>query len=349
MNTGYLEFVQNAASREELATQTYEYLKNSGYAAKALLLHQHRPQALSVLHRNEDTFSAEDWAQRIREGNLPDQPDFMESGKDYFSFIGGRPPYRQPFYLFVFSSAPSAEVKEILRAWQRLDRMTVQIERSIKEEFSVEWANLISQLLHDTSSLMQLASQGAPSEELQKRLKYQTHVQDNLLFYIRPVDLIRSPLPVKDLIRHALQMSNLDHQNFSLTISEEVTDIVIDAETFAKAFNEIVRNALTAVEEQPDKISITVDREGGNSPFLTYDWIKITVRDKGKGIIADFVDYIGEPFFTTRKSEGHGGFGLTNAKKIIEAHEGQLIIESEPEEGTAVTFYLPMLNADDYE
>jgi len=349
MNTDYLDFVHSAASREELAMRTFDYLKLIGKTPEALLHHRHRPEALTVIRSQEDTFSAKTWAKAARNSEIPAQPDFMVSGEKYVSFIGGAPPYRQPFYIFVFTAEPSQKIKEIMHSWQRIDMLTVKIENTVKEDLSVEWANLISQLLHDTSSLIQLVSKNETSAELDRRLNYQTSVQDKLLYYIRPIDIIRSPLPVKDLINHSLQMANIDHEKISLTLSDKVTDIVIDAETFAKAFNEIVRNALTAVEHRPEKISISVDIVQGHSPCLAYDWLKITIHDRGKGIISDFIEYISEPFFTTRKSEGHAGFGLTNAKKIIEAHEGQLSINSVPEEGTAVTFYLPVLSSDDYE
>jgi len=349
MNAEYTDFVQKAASRRELALLTCEFLEKAGSAPAALLQHQHRPDALTVLYAHDRAFSVENWSARLKKDGLASLKDFISSNTDYFSFVGSPPPYRKPFYIFVFTDRPSREIIELLHIWLHLDTLIGKTESNLAENLSVEWANLVSQLLHDTSSLIQLASQNEMSAELQKRLQYQTHVQDNLLFYIRPVEIIRAPLPVKDLIIHSLQMSNFDYKNFSLMISEKVTDIVIDAETFAKAFNEVVRNAMTAVEQRPDKISISVDREEGRSPFLTYDWLKIAVHDQGKGIIPDFLDYICEPFFTTRKSEGHSGFGLTIAKKIIEAHEGQLIIDSVAEEGTTVTFYLPVLTSDTYE
>jgi len=55
------------------------------------------------------------------------------------------------------------------------------------------------------------------------------------------------------------------------------------------------------------------------------------------------IDKVYDPFFTT-KDVGEGkGLGLTSCRDIIIAHEGEISIESTPEAGTDVTFYLPVI------
>jgi signal transduction histidine kinase len=70
--------------------------------------------------------------------------------------------------------------------------------------------------------------------------------------------------------------------------------------------------------------------------------LKITVSDQGPGISKDYLGRITEPFFTTKKSAGHSGFGLSNAKKIILALAGQLEVSSTKGAGTQATMYLPI-------
>ena len=45
------------------------------------------------------------------------------------------------------------------------------------------------------------------------------------------------------------------------------------------------------------------------------------------------------PFFTTK--EDGNGLGLATAKKVIEAHGGEILVESAPREGSAFTLYIP--------
>lgn len=77
------------------------------------------------------------------------------------------------------------------------------------------------------------------------------------------------------------------------------------------------------------------------------DAIRIEVTDTGCGIEPANLKKIFEPFFTTKTnkkspSECSGsGLGLAFCKKIIEAHDGCISVESAPAQGTAFTISLP--------
>ena len=63
--------------------------------------------------------------------------------------------------------------------------------------------------------------------------------------------------------------------------------------------------------------------------------------DGGKGITADDLKRIYEPFFTNGKAKGVG-LGLTITRDIVERHHGQLVIQSPPGEGAVVNVWLPI-------
>jgi signal transduction histidine kinase len=67
---------------------------------------------------------------------------------------------------------------------------------------------------------------------------------------------------------------------------------------------------------------------------------QIAFIDGGPGIPPEIRDKIFTPFFTT-KSRG-SGLGLPTAKRLIEAHHGQLAIDSSPAGGTTVVVRLPL-------
>ncbi|MBI1881174.1 MAG: GAF domain-containing protein, partial [Chloroflexi bacterium] len=70
-------------------------------------------------------------------------------------------------------------------------------------------------------------------------------------------------------------------------------------------------------------------------------WIALSVSDNGTGISASVLPHIFEPFFTT-KGVGKGtGLGLAQVYGIITQHEGYIDVETQIEQGTTFTLYLP--------
>ncbi len=89
------------------------------------------------------------------------------------------------------------------------------------------------------------------------------------------------------------------------------------------------------------KNSIEAMPAGGNLTFNTgcyNDSVFVQIRDTGDGIPQDIIDKIFQPFYST-KPRG-SGLGLAISKTIIEAHQGQIKIESEPNRGTWATILL---------
>jgi two-component system sensor histidine kinase RegB len=70
--------------------------------------------------------------------------------------------------------------------------------------------------------------------------------------------------------------------------------------------------------------------------------IAIEVVDKGRGMSADVLARIGEPFFTT-KSPGRGmGLGLFLARAVFESLGGAMAIDSREGIGTRITVTMPI-------
>ena len=69
---------------------------------------------------------------------------------------------------------------------------------------------------------------------------------------------------------------------------------------------------------------------------------RVVVRDGGCGMDAEKIEKVFDPFFTTK--EGGTGLGLSLTKKIVDAHGGEIAIESEPGKGSTFTVTLPRGN-----
>jgi len=69
--------------------------------------------------------------------------------------------------------------------------------------------------------------------------------------------------------------------------------------------------------------------------------IEVRVADTGAGIDPDLAGRVFERFVRAPGSKG-SGLGLSIAKDIVEAHGGQIRIDSRPGEGTTVVLTLPL-------
>jgi|GEM_PF-1067259 len=75
------------------------------------------------------------------------------------------------------------------------------------------------------------------------------------------------------------------------------------------------------------------------------DFLKVSIQDTGPGISQNEMDAIFEPFTQTDagiRQGGGTGLGLPISKRLIEAHGGDLLVESTPNEGSTFTFTLPL-------
>ncbi len=75
--------------------------------------------------------------------------------------------------------------------------------------------------------------------------------------------------------------------------------------------------------------------------YGTADGVALDLIDTGCGMDAATQAKIFETFFSTKR--GGSGLGLPTTRKIIEGHNGQITLQSEPGRGTQVTIKLPVL------
>ncbi len=69
--------------------------------------------------------------------------------------------------------------------------------------------------------------------------------------------------------------------------------------------------------------------------------VQIRVYDEGHGIKAEHMSKIMDPFFTTKRSSGGTGLGLSVSLRLIQEHRGKISFESEVGRGTTATILLP--------
>ena len=81
-------------------------------------------------------------------------------------------------------------------------------------------------------------------------------------------------------------------------------------------------------------------REPPGAPEAAAGWVELVVTDAGTGMTEDVRRRAFEPFFTT-KGAGGTGLGLAMVRKVVEAHGGQIGVETAPGQGTTFRLRFP--------
>ncbi|HSB80284.1 MAG TPA: ATP-binding protein [Candidatus Methylomirabilis sp.] len=152
---------------------------------------------------------------------------------------------------------------------------------------------------------------------------------------------------VADLL---LDRSRRRRVRIELDASAGLPQVLADPDQLQQLFLNLLSNALDAsppgetvrVAVGPVPMLPAGDRAGivrGKADGLT---LAIHVLNSGKGLTADQLDHVFEPFFST-KAQGQGtGLGLPIVEQIVRAHRGEIEMLSIPERGTEVIVRLPL-------
>jgi len=104
-----------------------------------------------------------------------------------------------------------------------------------------------------------------------------------------------------------------------------------------QVFINVVRNAYES-SDGANEVKITAERDA--------ECAIIRIRDEGFGIPKEALDFVLEPFFTTRLESGGTGLSLSVAHGFLDGHGGSIDIQSTPGAGTTVSIQLPLRKAD---
>ncbi len=126
-----------------------------------------------------------------------------------------------------------------------------------------------------------------------------------------------------------------DKKNIMITIKKDIHVNWVtygDLSEFRLAFTNILVNAVEAFD-QSGRITVTSRFDGENKGV-------IEISDEGRGMPAEVLSNIFDPFYTTKGVHG-SGLGLSQAYGIITRHNGSIKAESEPGHGTKIIITLP--------
>ena len=151
-----------------------------------------------------------------------------------------------------------------------------------------------------------------------------------------------APSSLSDLVSDTLEsFSELaKQQEITLEgeVEQDVDPVLMDTQAIGRVFNNLISNALRHTPSQ-GRVSVWVRRASSG--------VDVTVSDTGEGIRPQDVPHIFERFYrgdasrSRNRSTSGAGLGLAIARSIVQAHGGDIQVQSEPGKGTQFTFHLP--------
>lgn len=140
-----------------------------------------------------------------------------------------------------------------------------------------------------------------------------------------------------ELVREASVLAKALTESRPISVRVEVADrlpfVAADEVRTLQVFGNLLRNAVQAME-RGGEVTLQAAVDG--------DAVRFTVRDSGPGFGQGEIESAFEPAWQgRRRSEQGAGLGLAICKRIVEAQNGRIWIESTPGEGASVQFTLP--------
>jgi len=193
-----------------------------------------------------------------------------------------------------------------------ITRMRVNLE--LLDESEVQ-----AKLIEDVREMESLVAAILESERLNNRHATLSRSQCEILTLIEEVVVQH---PCADRIKTSLSPVQLDVDQLRLKL----------------LLKNLIDNACHYSSRQQQAIEISLRRDN--------DSVIISVRDHGDGIESAEIPRLTEAFYRSdqarRRNTGGYGLGLYLCKLIVDAHDGEMFIESEPGSGTCVVVKLPL-------
>jgi PAS domain S-box-containing protein len=157
----------------------------------------------------------------------------------------------------------------------------------------------------------------------------------------RPLDLVRKPTPVNELVRRTVDEFRVtsDGHRFRIVSDQEMIVGSLDEHRIARVLSNLISNAVK-YSDPSNEILITI-----SVPEIDGDWLEISVQDHGIGIPASDLSRLFERFRRGSNVEGlirGSGLGLASSKQIVEQHGGTITVQTEEGRGSTFTVRLPL-------
>jgi PAS domain S-box-containing protein len=165
-------------------------------------------------------------------------------------------------------------------------------------------------------------------------------IVNQIIDYARPREIVAFAFDMAQLVQEVMKVLDEPLTRKQATIRLSAPDAPYTIQADRDQLKQVLLNVLqNAIEASPSGGTITVtlvQQARGVEPGL-----EVTVADRGTGISPTHLPHVFEPFFTSGKPRGTG-LGLAICRNILEAHGGEIALDSEVGRGTTVRVWAPL-------
>jgi nitrogen fixation/metabolism regulation signal transduction histidine kinase len=167
--------------------------------------------------------------------------------------------------------------------------------------------------------------------ELSRAPKYKFKATDIRSLVEQAVDLFHP-----ELVQQGIEIR--------IEVKEPIPPVQADANQLVKAFYNLIRNGLQAMENGGELVIemfvLEASQAVGDTETDGAHELCIIIQDTGQGMTGETLKQIFNPFFTTKDSGT--GLGLPITHKVITEHGGRIVADSVEGKGTRFTVTLPL-------
>jgi hypothetical protein len=162
-------------------------------------------------------------------------------------------------------------------------------------------------------------------QDIQKAQDYLHHLYEEVRGYAAPINLKRESCHLGEVLDEVWLQLVVVHEGRKAHLhqAENGLDLrcVVDRHSISQVFRNVLENSLGACPDAVEVQATWSEAEIDERPAVL-----VALRDNGPGLTPEASRKIFEPFFTT-KTQGTG-LGMAIAKRIIEAHSGEIAVGS---------------------
>jgi two-component system, NtrC family, sensor histidine kinase HydH len=173
---------------------------------------------------------------------------------------------------------------------------------------------------------------------IQKAQDHLKNLYEEVRGYAAPLKLNRETWDMSYIWRQAWEHLALQRQGRDAALHEETGGLdlkcTVDQFRLEQVFRNILENSLAACYDP-----VRIEVHCAETDIDGHPAVCVAVRDNGPGLNPEQKQKIFEPFFTT-KTKGTG-LGMAIAKRIVEAHGGQIVVGAGVKSGAEIQVNLP--------